>query len=153
MFLSLKNIGVAGILVLLSCSGNSGENIKDINKNAPYELRDGMHNVSLQWISNKHPLGQSAITKDSTNWYHITGAQQGDSTDFLLIKGRIKVIDARHLLFIGEIRYRVGALSPLECNKSGQQNFVKPKNKNYWRLQDMTHCGTTDTVDYVDIFL
>lgn len=153
MFVSLKNIGLAGILILLSCTGNSGGNIIDQNKNAPYELRTGMHNVSLQWISNKHPLGQATITKDSTNWYHIIGAQKGDSTDFLMIKGNIKVIDTRHLLFMGEIRYRVGILGPSECNKSGQQNFIKPKNKNYWRLQDMAHCGTTDTVDYVDIFL
>src|SRR4051812_38330404 len=68
-----------------------------------YQLREGTHNLTLQWISWDQP-GKVKITKEG-DAYSVKGEQRDPKTgDFVTISGTLQVISARELSFEGNIQ-------------------------------------------------
>ena len=111
----------------------------------------GKHALTLQWISWEEP-GSVTIIPAANGWYTITG-RQAKSEDYLRITGRIKPVNDRELEFEGEIETRVSHLNNGEpCLKTGKKMFKATGTRQYWRLQDMSNCESSSTLDYVDIY-
>ena len=111
----------------------------------------GKHALTLQWISWDQP-GSVTIIPAENGWYTITG-RQAKNDDYLRITGRIKPVNEKELEFEGEIETRVSHLNNGEpCLKTGKKIFKATGSRQYWRLQDMSNCENSSTLDYVDIY-
>ena len=111
----------------------------------------GKHSITLQWISWEEPGGATIVPAEN-GWYTITG-RQSKNEDYLKITGRIKPVNERELEFEGEIETRVSHLNNGEpCLKTGKKQFKATGDRQYWRLQDMSNCESSSTLDYVDIY-
>jgi hypothetical protein len=122
---------------------------------APFKLREGAHNFSLQWIGWEKP-GKVQISKKTDSSFTIQGEQKGgeDGADFVSIRGTLKVISPRELLFDGTILTKVKYIFDGKvCDRTGTYHFLAKGTRKYWRLQEMDNCaGASSAVDYVDIF-
>ncbi|MBR5030548.1 MAG: hypothetical protein IKT03_05005 [Muribaculaceae bacterium] len=123
----------------------------------------GKHMLSLQWIS-WESFGEVTIKKEADGSISCRGEQlarkcrrgieQGniDNDDYVKLNGVIDIIDAKHFLFIGEIREKVYHLNNgEEVVRKGTFNFEATGNRKFWRMQEMTH-PTDECVDYIDIY-
>ncbi|HEX7366149.1 MAG TPA: hypothetical protein VF273_03580 [Pelobium sp.] len=122
--------------------------VKSINK----DKRGGIHPITLQWIGWNKP-GYADVKPLEGDWYSISGLQKNKQGDFLRIKGKIRRINEKELLFNGTIITKVKYNNNgKECVKNGVQTFYAKGNRDYFRLQDMSNCEGGMLVDYVDIF-
>ncbi|MCW3465071.1 hypothetical protein [Chitinophaga nivalis] len=120
---------------------------------APFVLREGKHNLTLQWVSWNQP-GKAVIKKKKDGTYSIQGEQRGaDNAGFVTIDGVLKVVSAKELEFEGTIRTKDNSINGGEvCEKKGTYHFLAKGARKYWRLQEMENCEGNNVVDYVDIF-
>src|SRR5262245_20560326 len=124
-----------------------------VGQQAMAQLREGKHNLTLQWIGWDRP-GKIDIKKNTDGTYAVEGRQVGnDKYSFLTVIGNVKVVSAQELLFDGTIITKVKNLyEGKECVKKGQFHFVAKGARQYWRLQEMENCEKNNVVDYVDIY-
>jgi hypothetical protein len=117
-----------------------------------YKLREGIHNLTLQWISWDQP-GKVTITK-AGDGFNIKGEQRDAKTgDFVTISGTLHVVSARELTFEGIIETRYSNVNDGKvCKKDGKYRFYAKDKRKYWRLQEMDNCEGNNVVDYVDIY-
>ena len=119
---------------------------------APFKIREGAHNLTLQWISWDNP-GKVQISKLTDSTYSIKGEQRNNGDEFVTIDGSFKVVSPRELSFTGTIQTRTNTVNKGEvCNKTGTYRFYAKDQRKYWRLQEMVNCEGNNVVDYVDIF-
>lgn len=118
-----------------------------------FEIREGTHYVSLQWIS-WDELGEAEIEYLGDNKYSIVGEQRNpDNNDYLKINGTLEPISDKKLIFEGIVESQIEHLNQGEpCLKEGPIIFESTKNREYWRMQDMENCEGGMVVDYVDIY-
>jgi hypothetical protein len=115
-------------------------------------LREGTHNLTLQWISWDVP-GKVKITRQTDGTYTVKGEQRNKAGDFVTIDGTLKVLDPKQLLFTGNIQSRyTGVNNGNPCDKQGTFHFLSKGARQYWRLQEMDNCEGNNVVDYVDIY-
>jgi hypothetical protein len=117
-----------------------------------YQLREGVHNLTLQWVGWDHP-GKVQIHKKGAV-YTVKGEQRGkDNVGFVTIDGTLKVVSAKELLFEGTIQTMDSTINQGKvCEKKGTYHFVSKGTRKYWRLQEMNSCEGNNVVDYVDIY-
>lgn len=117
------------------------------------KVREGVHNLTLQWISWDQP-GKVAIKKSKDSTYTISGAQYSpDKKEFVTIEGTFNVRSPQELVFEGVIRTQTGSVNKGEvCEKKGTYHFLAKGARKYWRLQEMDNCEGNNVVDYVDIY-
>lgn len=120
---------------------------------AVFKLREGTHNLSLQWIS-WEVLGKAEIKHLGDNKYSIIGEQRSpENSDYLKINGTLEPISENKLIFEGTVESQIEHLNQGEpCVKEGTKIFESTKNRKYWRMQDMENCEGGMVVDYVDIY-
>lgn len=110
---------------------------------------EGKHLLTLQWISWDRP-GSVIIKPLDGTWYSISGSQK-EKGNYLIVEGKIRMINPRELEFEGKIEYSVDSNVDGEpCIRNGTQMFKATGNRKYWRLQNMVNCG--GLTDYVDIY-
>src|SRR5690606_273853 len=74
---------------------------------AMFKIREGTHNLSLQWIS-WDVLGEVKIEYLGGNKYSIVGEQRNpDNSDYLKINGTLKLISEKKLIFEGIIESQI----------------------------------------------
>ncbi len=118
---------------------------------APFRLREGKHNFTLQWVGWHNP-GKVLISKRSDGLFNVKGEQRS-SEGFVTIDGTLKVLSPQELLFEGTIQTMEKSLNKGEvCEKKGVYHFLAKGARKYWRLQEMDNCEGNNVVDYVDIF-
>ncbi|MBR5086152.1 MAG: hypothetical protein IKX31_03995 [Muribaculaceae bacterium] len=122
----------------------------------------GKHMLSLQWISWKY-FGSVTIKKEADGTITCKGEQLAinckDSDDdcktngdYLKIDGIIDIVDAKHLVFIGEIREKIYHMNNgQEVLRQGTFHFEATGNRKYWRMQEMRN-PVDECVDYIDIY-
>lgn len=122
-------------------------------QDGPSKLRTGRHFFTLHWISWDHP-GTVIIQKQKDEWYSIEGRQDSRTNDdYIVINGRIKVLDEQTLLFEGKIESKVASMyEGKPCVRTGEQLFKSRPDRKYWRLQHMQSCEGGMVVDYIDIY-
>ena len=111
----------------------------------------GRHMLSLQWISWDY-FGTCNITKEADGRLRCVGEQLSKEHpgDYLKLDGYVSIVDAKHLIFDGDISIRVYHLNDGEpYTRSGQYDFVSTNNRKYWRAQNLE---IIDACDYVDIY-
>lgn len=119
---------------------------------APRQLREGVHNFTLQWISWDKP-GKVQIKKQKDGTYTVKGEQRGEDGDFVTIDGILTVVTFAEMTFTGKIQTRYANINKGEvCDKTGTYHFLAKGARKYWRLQEMDNCEGNNVVDYVDIF-
>ena len=110
------------------------------------------HRLSLQWISWEE-FGSISFKKDG-GVIRCEGEQisPDNGTDYLKISGTIEVIDAKTLLFDGEILTKISHINGgEECKREGEYKFVATGSRKYWRMQDTKNpCDVG--ADYIDIY-
>ncbi|MGO1242945.1 MAG: hypothetical protein ACTJHT_08650 [Sphingobacterium sp.] len=123
------------------------------NTVTPFKIREGKHNISLQWISWDN-LGEAEIKSFENNTYRIDGEQTDPKNgDYLKIHGTLEPISEKELKFVGTVATKSASVNRGEpCVKEGEQQFLSTKNRKYWRMQDMENCEGGMVVDYVDIY-
>lgn len=116
------------------------------------QLREGIHNLTLQWISWDKP-GKVHIKKQPDGTYTVKGEQRGDNGDFVTIDGTLTVVTFSELTFNGKIQTKYNNVNNGEvCDKTGTYHFLAKGARKYWRLQEMDNCEGNNVVDYVDIY-
>jgi len=116
------------------------------------KLREGSHNLTLQWISWDKP-GKAQIKKNSDGTFSINGKQTGEKGDFVTIEGTLTVVTFAEMTFKGTIQTKYSGVNNGEvCEKTGTYHFLVKGARKYWRLQEMDNCEGNNVVDYVDIF-
>ncbi|WP_118193963.1 hypothetical protein [Albibacterium indicum] len=122
-------------------------------KATSFKIREGKHNISLQWIS-WDDLGEAEIEYVGDNKYSIVGEQRNpDNSDYLKINGTIEPVSDKKLAFEGTIESQIEHLNQGQpCVRDGSQVFESTKNRKYWRMQDMENCEGGRVLDYVDIY-
>lgn len=116
------------------------------------KLREGPHNLTLQWISWDKP-GKAQIKKNSDGTFSINGKQTGEKGDFVTIEGTLTVVTFAEMTFKGTIQTKYSGVNNGEvCEKRGTYHFLVKGARKYWRLQEMDNCEGNNVVDYVDIF-
>lgn len=111
----------------------------------------GRHMLSLQWISWDY-FGVCTITKEADGRLRCVGEQLSKETpgDYLKLDGYIEIVDAKHLIFEGDISIKVYHLNEgNEYVRTGRYDFVSTQNRKYWRAQNLEKI---DATDYVDIY-
>lgn len=111
----------------------------------------GRHMLSLQWIS-WTDFGVCTITKEADGRLRCVGEQLSKEYpgDYLKLDGYIQIVDAKHLIFEGDIAIKVYHLNEgKEYIRTGQYDFVSTQNRKYWRAQNLE---IVDATDYVDIY-
>jgi len=118
-----------------------------------FTIREGTHNLSLQWISWEE-LGKAEIRYLGNNVYSIVGEQRNpDNSDYLKIEGTLEPLSETELIFDGTVEHQITHLNQGQpCVKKGKQTFKSTKNRKYWRMQDMQNCEGGMVTDYVDIY-
>jgi hypothetical protein len=136
-------------VILLHCYSS---NAQQASSTAPVQLREGKHNFTLQWLGWEKP-GKATISKKTDSTYSIEGEQR-NAEGFVTIRGTLKMITPRELLFEGTILTQVKYIyEGKECDRTGTYHFLAKGTRKYWRLQEMANCeGEDKAVDYVDIF-
>lgn len=126
---------------------------KEMADSISFEIREGKHYLSLQWIS-WDELGEAEIEYLGNSKYSIVGEQRNpDNSDYLKISGTLEPISDKKLIFEGVIESQIEHLNEGEpCVKEGIKIFESTKNRKYWRMQDMTNCEGGMVLDYVDIY-
>jgi len=116
-------------------------------------IREGRHNLSLQWIS-WEKLGEVEIKYLEGNIYSIVGEQRNpNNSDYLTIKGTLEPVTETELIFDGTVEHQITYLNQGQpCVKEGKQTFKSTKNRKYWRMQDMQNCEGGGVTDYIDIY-
>ena len=116
-------------------------------------IREGMHNLSLQWIS-WEKLGEVEIKHLEGNIYSVVGEQRNpNNSDYLKIKGTLEPISEKELIFDGIVEHQITHLNQGQpCIKEGKQTFKSTKNRKYWRMQNMQNCEGGAVTDYIDIY-
>jgi len=120
---------------------------------AMFKIREGAHNLSLQWIS-WDVLGEAEIKYLGDNKYSVVGEQRNpDNSDYLKIHGTLEPISEKKLIFEGTVESQIEHLNQGQpCMKEGIKIFESTKNRKYWRMQDMENCEGGRVLDYVDIY-
>ena len=111
----------------------------------------GRHMLSLQWIS-WEDFGVCNITKEKDGRLRCVGEQLSKEHpgDFLKIDGYVDIVDAKHLVFNGDITIKVYHLNEGKpYTRSGKYDFLSTQNRKYWRAQKLE---VIDATDYVDIY-
>ncbi|MBD1422871.1 hypothetical protein [Sphingobacterium chuzhouense] len=118
-----------------------------------FTIREGVHNLSLQWISWEE-MGEAEIKYLGDNVYNIEGEQQSSAnSDYLKLKGTLEPISENELIFDGIVEHQITHLNQGQpCVKKGKQIFKSTKNRRYWRMQDMQNCEGGSVTDYIDIY-
>lgn len=116
-------------------------------------LREGKHDLTLQWISWDRP-GKVMIKKQKDGTYTVKGEQRdAKSGDFVTIDGTLTADSPKELTFNGIIRTQYSNVNGGKvCEKNGTYHFVSKGARKYWRLQEMDNCEGNNVVDYVDIY-
>lgn len=119
-----------------------------------YALLVGGHGVTLHWVGWDQP--GELIVVEEVGLIYLVGRQEGVGQqvgDWLDINGFVTSIKENAFVLQGSFTYHVASLTgQYTCQRSGVFTFVRPKGKNYWRLQeDKSTCG--DYVEYLDIAL
>ncbi|MBC9934487.1 hypothetical protein [Chitinophaga qingshengii] len=116
-------------------------------------LREGKHNLTLQWVSWERP-GKVMISKQKDGTYSVKGEQRDEKTgDFVTIDGALTVVSPKELTFNGTIRTQYSNVNQGKvCEKTGTYHFLAKGARKYWRLQEMDNCEGNNVVDYVDIY-
>lgn len=119
----------------------------------PSGIRPGKHQLTLQWIGWDRP-GTVMISSLGDGKYSITGQQlSADQKYYLRIKGELRELSQRELVFTGTIDTRAeGVNNEQECKRSGTYHFSAKGKRRYWRLQEMTNCEGNMVTDYIDIY-
>ncbi len=118
---------------------------------AKKEIREGKHDLTLQWIESKQP-GTAIIKKQKDGFYTIKGEHKDSKGNYLTIDGKLEVISARELHFEGEILTKVEHIyGGNVCKRAGKQIFQAYGKRKYWRMHNKINCDGVVT-DYVDIF-
>lgn len=119
----------------------------------PPTLREGTHALTYQVISWDNP-GKVTIKKLSDGSYSVTGEQKSaDKKDYLYIKGKLKVVNDRELLFHGLIETKAADINNgMVCKRDGEYHFKASGKRKYYRLQEMINCEGGMTTDYIDIY-
>jgi len=143
-------------IMMIDTTVNIQESQSSSNDNSAdsmFKIREGIHNLSLQWIS-WNILGEAEIKHLGDNKYSIVGEQRNsDNSDYLKINGTLKPISAKRLIFEGIVESQIEHLNQGQpCVKEGTKIFESTKNRKYWRMQDMENCEGGMVVDYVDIY-
>lgn len=122
----------------------------------------GKHMLSLQWISWNY-FGSVTIKREADGTLSCKGeqlarnckdAEEGCKTngDYVKLDGIIDIVDASHLVFVGEIRTKIFHINNgQEVLREGAFHFDATGNRKYWRLQEMRN-PVDECVDYVDIY-
>ena len=122
----------------------------------------GKHMLSLQWLSWKY-FGYVNITKQPDGTITCRGEQLArnckdadndckTNDDYIKLDGVIDIVDASHLIFVGEIRQKIYHINNgEEVLRKGTFNFVATGNRKYWRMQEMEN-PVDECVDYIDIY-
>lgn len=135
------------VLIVMLTSLVQFGNAQDARK-----LREGTHNLTLQWISWDKP-GKAQIKKNSDGTFAISGKQTGKEGDFVTIEGTLTVVKFEEMTFNGTIKTNYSGVNNGEvCEKTGTYHFLVKGARKYWRLQEMDNCEGNNVVDYVDIF-
>lgn len=115
------------------------------------QLKAGIHNISIQWISFDHP-GKAMVTDLKEGSYKIEGKQNGDQDDYLSINGIIHPLSEKELEFNGIISSKIGIINKgAVCIRKGKYTFIAPSNKKYWRLKEKINCEGGMVTDLIDI--
>jgi len=124
-----------------------------VDKSQDFTIREGTHNLSLQWISWEE-MGKAEIKYIGNNTYSIVGEQRNkENSDYLKIKGTLEPISDKELIFDGTVEHQITHLNQGQpCVKNGIQTFKSTKNRQYWRMQDMQNCEGGRVTDYIDIY-
>lgn len=140
---------------------DTGENLSDSQSSldhsaqspAKFSIREGKHNLSLQWISWEE-LGEAEIEYIGDNSYRIEGEQRSpDASDYLTIAGTLQAVSETELIFDGTVEHQIAHLNQGKpCVKTGKQTFKSTQNRKYWRMQDMQNCEGGAVTDYIDIY-
>lgn len=122
----------------------------------------GKHMLSLQWISWKY-FGSVTIKREADGTLSCKGeqlarnckdAEEGCKTngDYVKLDGIIDIVDATHLVFVGEIRTKIYHINNgQEVLRKGTFHFDATGNRKFWRMQEMSN-PADECADYVDIY-
>ena len=122
----------------------------------------GKHMLSLQWISWKY-FGSVTIKKEANGTLTCKGEQLARNCkdaddecktngDYIKLDGLIDIVDAKNLVFIGEIREKIYHMNNgQEVLRQGTFHFEATGNRKYWRMQEMQN-PVDECVDYIDIY-
>lgn len=116
-------------------------------------IREGTHNLSIQWISWEE-LGEAEVKYLGNNIYSILGEQRNEAAgDYLKLEGTLEPVSETELIFNGTVEHQISHLNQgRPCIKKGRQTFKSTKNRKYWRMQDMQNCEGGRVTDYIDIY-
>ena len=122
----------------------------------------GKHMLSLQWISWKY-FGSVTIKKEANGTLSCKGEQLAvnckdaddeckTNGDYVKLDGVIDIVDANHLVFVGEIREKIYHMNNgQEVLREGTFHFEATGNRKFWRMQEMRN-PVDECVDYIDIY-
>ena len=121
-----------------------------IESAGPEQKLLGKHMFSLQWIS-WEKFGTANITRKDGGGLYIDALQELNG-DYVILKGDVRVANAREFTVIGELVTRVHHINGGEpCTRNETFTFKATGTRKYWRMQEMVN-PCDNVADYVDVF-